>query len=142
MARAAAVAVLLAAPSLARTEHFSLHAAPREPVAQELPTEAAPDRNESVDNQVSRSRPAGPWPALTLVVPKRHARRAVTRNLIKRQMREAVRRHRADMTEMALLLRQRSAFSPRLYPSAASDALRDAVRCELDALFERAGATP
>jgi ribonuclease P protein component len=84
------------------------------------------------------------WPSqpfgLALVVPKRHAKRAVTRNLIKRQMREAVRRHVAAGHCAALLVRLRSAFDPRQYPSAASSALRAAVRTELDELFAKATA--
>ncbi len=134
-----AVKALLATPSIAKTPHFSLHATPAQPVAPELRTGLAPDRNETVDNIASTS--PSPTPvALTLVVPKRHARRAVTRNLIKRQMREAVRRHGAWGCVAALLIRQRSAFSPQRFPSAASAALRSAVRCELDELFDRAGA--
>ncbi len=125
-----AVQARLATPSLARTEHFSLHATPAEAVAQELPTGIAPDRTESVDNS-DRKNPA----ALMVIVPKRHAKRAVTRNLIKRQMREAVRRRAVGQAAGALLIRQRAAFSPRLFPSAASAALRDAVRRELDQLF-------
>lgn len=126
-----AVQAQLSTPSLARTEHFSLHATPTKTVARELPTGIAPDRNESVDNS-ARKGPA----ALMVIVPKRHAKRAVTRNLIKRQMREAVRRRAPGLAAGALLIRQRAAFSPRLFPSAASAALRDAVRRELDQLFE------
>ena len=125
-----ALKALLSAPSLAKTAHFVLQAALHRPVAQELPTEAAPDRTESVDNS-DRKNPA----ALMVIVPKRHAKRAVTRNLIKRQMREAVRRRAVGPAASALLIRQRAAFSPRLFPSAASAALRDAVRRELDQLF-------
>jgi ribonuclease P protein component len=122
---------LLATPSLAKTPHFSLHATPQRPVLQQLTTDAAPDRTESVDNKAA---------VLMLVVPKRHARRAVTRNLIKRQMREAVKRRRATQGAAAVLIRQRSAFNPKQFPSAASAALREAVRRELDELFDRAGA--
>jgi ribonuclease P protein component len=84
-----------------------------------------------VDNQ---THPLG----VALVVPKRHARRAVTRNLVKRQMREALRRHLANLSSGQLLISQRAAFDPQQYPSAASPALRAAVRRELDILFAQA----
>jgi ribonuclease P protein component len=121
---------------LAKTAHFVLQAASAKAVASELTTAVAPDRIESVDNIRPRmeKKPLG----LVLVVPKRHAKRAATRNLIKRQMREAIRRRRADWPSGHLLIRQRSAFEQRRFPSAASDALRRAVRCELDRLFDLA----
>jgi ribonuclease P protein component len=131
-----AVKALLAAPQLARTAHFALHAAPIGPVAKELPTDVAPVPTDSVDNSVRR----GTEPlAVAFVVPKRHARRAVTRNLVRRQMREAVRRH-ASGWRGSLLIRQRGAFAPQRFVSAASVALRDQVRRELDSLFEHAAA--
>jgi len=75
---------------------------------------------------------------LGLVVPKRHARRAVTRTLLKRQIR-AVAAACAPALEPGLwVVRQRSPFDPTQFPSAASDALKDAARAELRALFERA----
>jgi ribonuclease P protein component len=124
-----AVKALLASASIAKTAHFSLHMASPRAVVQELPTDAAPVAIETVDNPT----------ALMLVVPKRHARRAVTRNLVKRQMREAARRHAGRWRGATLLIRLRGAFDPRQFPSAASSAaLRSAVRGELDTLFDRA----
>jgi ribonuclease P protein component len=75
-----------------------------------------------------------------MVVPKRIARRAVTRNLIKRQIRDTVRRRYTDWLAMHLLVRQRGAFDARQYTSAASSALRMAVRVELEQLFDNASA--
>jgi ribonuclease P protein component len=132
-----ALKALLPAPTLAKTAHFVLQAAPQRPVAQELPTEVAPDRTESVDN--SRS-VVTPRLGLALVVPKRHAKHAATRNLVKRQMREAVRRCRDRWQGRQILIRQRGPFDRKLFPSAASDALRAAVRVELDLLFAQAAA--
>jgi ribonuclease P protein component len=126
-----AVKALLASASISKTPHFSLHALPSAALVQKLPTAAAPVRPQSVDNLM------GPM----LVVPKRHAKRAVTRNLIKRQMRHAARRRQTELPPAtALLIRLRGAFDVRQFPSAASAALRAAVRSELDALFDRAGA--
>jgi ribonuclease P protein component len=132
-----ALKALLTAPTLAKTAHFALQASPRGPVAQKLPTDAAPDQTESVDNFVLA---AVCNLGLALVVPKRHAKRAATRNLVKRQMREAMRRRLADWGDRQVLIRQRSAFAPKQFPSAASDALRQAVRSELDELFAQAAA--
>ncbi len=78
----------------------------------------------------------GRW--LGLVVPKRLARRAVTRQLLKRQMREAMRRHADRLRPGLWLLRLQRAFDPRQYPAAASAGLRRVVRVELDALLTRA----
>jgi ribonuclease P protein component len=79
---------------------------------------------------------AGLW--LGAVVPKRHARRAVTRTLLKRSIRQAV-AARADALPAGLwVVRLRAGFDRTLYPSAASEALREAARTELRALFERA----
>jgi ribonuclease P protein component len=132
-----ALKALLSAPTLAKTAHFVLQAAPNSAVAQGLPTEAAPDRTESVDNSVSVvTQSLG----LALVVPKRHAKRATTRNLIKRQMREALRRHVEGWRGRQVLIRQRGPFDRKQFPSAASTALRAVVRAELDLLFAQGAA--
>ena len=82
--------------------------------------------------------PGGTDRWLGLVVPKRHAKRAVTRTLLKRQIR-AVATACAPALEPGLwVVRQRSPFDPAQFPSAASDALKNAARAELRALFERA----
>ncbi len=91
-----------------------------------------------MDNSPFPNPPALPVVGLALVVPKRHAKRAATRNLVKRQMREALRRRCVDWAGRQMLIRQRSAFSPQQYRSAVSDALRDAVRGELELLFAQA----
>ena len=128
---ASAVRALLALPSVAKTEHFSLHVASMDPVASELPTENAPDRPETVDNLAL---------AVLLVVPKRHAKRAVTRNMLKRQMRASWGRSLASLPQGLWLLRLRQPFATQQYPSADSAALRLAVREELDRLLARVSA--
>ncbi len=129
---------LRSAPTVAKTAHFVLQAAPDTPVLQELPTGVAPEKTESVDNSALLNLFALRPIALALVVPKRHAKRAATRNLVKRQMREALRHRCADWCGRQLLIRQRSAFSALQFHSAASAALRQAVRSELDLLFAQA----
>lgn len=69
------------------------------------------------------------------VVPKRHARRSVTRSLLKRQIRAAVARHRTHLPAGLWLVRLCQPFALPLFPSAASDALRRAARGELDRLL-------
>jgi ribonuclease P protein component len=77
-------------------------------------------------------------PYLGAVVPKRHARRAVTRNLLKRQIRTAFERHLAALLPGLWVVRLRAPFDRARFVSAASDPLRREVGKELDALFGRA----
>ena len=84
--------------------------------------------------------PAGHW--LGTVVPKRHARRSVTRNLLRRQIRGAMERHAASLPPGLWLVRLRTPFSKDQFPSAASDALRAVARSELEQLLQRAAAAP
>ncbi len=79
---------------------------------------------------------SGLW--LGTVVPKRHAKRAVTRTLLKRQVRAAVARHAERLPAGVWVVRLRSPFDRQQFPSAASEALRAAVRAELDTVLQRA----
>ena len=72
-------------------------------------------------------------------MPKRHARRAVTRNLLKRQLRSAFERHAAGLPAGLWLVRLRQPFAVADFPSAASAALARAVRSELDGLLAPRG---
>ena len=76
------------------------------------------------------------------VVPKRHARRAVTRNLVKRQIYAAAERVQAGLPGGLWLVRLRQPFALTTFPSAASQALREAARGELDRLFQKAARRP
>lgn len=71
------------------------------------------------------------------VVPKRHARRAVTRTLLKRQIRAAVLTHADSMAAGLWVVRLRAAFDRTAFSSASSDALLRAARDELDRLLRR-----
>ena len=82
--------------------------------------------------------PGGTDRWLGLVVPKRHAKRAVTRTLVKRQIRNVAAACAPQLEPGLWVVRQRSPFDPKQYPSAASDALKEAARAELRALFDRA----
>lgn len=72
------------------------------------------------------------------VVPKRHARRAVTRSLLKRQIYAAAERHRERLAPGLWIVRLRSPFDRSQFASAASDVLRRGARAELEALLEAA----
>lgn len=65
--------------------------------------------------------PCGHW--LGLVVPKRHAKRAVTRNLIKRQVRAAMRQHAAALPPGLWVVRLRQGFDRQQFTSPASEQL-------------------
>lgn len=135
-----------------RTAHFSLHVLwCDEPVAapsgaDELSTPAAAQLGSSVDDCAA----ADSARRLGLVLPKKQARRAVTRSLIRHQARESVSRHALQTRARwmaarpalrpidAWVLRLTRGFDRQDFPSAASDALRAAVRAELDELWARA----
>ncbi len=111
---------VLAYPPYVRTEHFVMHRmVPQAPGAPE---------------------PSLPFPAaqhlwVGAMVPKRWARRAVTRNLIKRQVYSIAARHAATLPAAAYLVRLRSAFDRTQFKSASSDALRQVVHQEVEQLF-------
>lgn len=119
------------------------HAPVNPSLSTELSTGFAPEAAKVVDDPDSTlvetpitGRPFDRW--LGLVVPKRHARRAVTRTLVKRQIRNVAAACAPQLEPGLWVVRQRSPFDPKQYPSAASDALKEAARAELRALFDRA----
>jgi ribonuclease P protein component len=89
----------------------------------------------SPETGLAALRPTGLW--LGTVVPKRHARRAVTRSLLKRQMRAAVLAHADSMAPGLWVVRLRSGFDRTRFASAASTVLAGAARNELDRLLLR-----
>ncbi len=124
--------VVLAGEIVARTAHFAMHRA-------------------SVDGPLTRSHlstsdtsapskallvVAGQW--LGAMVPKRWAKRAVTRNTIKRQVFEIGSSFEPHLPQSAHLVRLRSAFDRSRYKSATSTDLKTAVRLELQQLFTKA----
>jgi ribonuclease P protein component len=138
--KSADFALALAAPAAAKSPHFMLHHLAADPalsawragvvLVPELSTDGAPKRDSAVDNFAD---PRHWW--LGLVVPKRHARRSVTRSLIKRQMRAHAEAHRQGLPAGQWLVRLRAPFDPALFSSAASAKLREAAREELARVF-------
>jgi ribonuclease P protein component len=137
------IARVLAVAPCSRSAHFAAHhvsAWPavhaqrqRKGAGQDLSTDGSTEVPQAVDKS-----PAGHW--IGCVVPKRHARRAVTRSLLKRQIRAALGRHAAGLGPGLWLVRLRQPFVKSQFPSAASAALASAARDELDRLLARAAA--
>ena len=139
---------VLGGAAKARSEHFAVHHLPSRPslpakphkkgAELELSTASAPHGVIPVDDSVEMEfepnrEPEQVW--LGLVVPKRHAKRSVTRSLFKRQIRAAVGRHAALMVHGLWVVRLRAPFDKAKFPSAASHALQSAARAELDTLL-------
>lgn len=74
---------------------------------------------------------------LAPMVPKRWARRAVTRNAIKRQVHNVAREFESALPSGAYVVRLRAAFAKAQFSSASSDFLKQAVRAELVQLLNR-----
>ena len=120
--------VAMAGSPVAKTAHFALHRAPLGyPAA--ASAEATPGR--------PLFPVASPW--LGVVLPKRWAKRAVTRNAIRRQIYESIRPLASQLPVAVHVVRLRSGFSREQFVSASSDALKRAVRSELMQLWGRAG---
>jgi len=132
---------VLAGTTVARTAHFALHRRAPETVGAALPLAGAAA---SADAPARKAVPlfdgAGPW--MGAMVPKRWARRAVTRNAIKRQIHQVSASFAPGLAQAAYLVRLRSGFDRAAFPSASSAPLKAAVRAELLRLFERAAAAP
>lgn len=79
--------------------------------------------------------PRGAW--LGTVVPKRHARRAVTRSLLKRHIHAVFKASAAQLPDGLWVVRLRAPFDRNSFKSAASDALRQAADAELAQLMTR-----
>jgi ribonuclease P protein component len=79
-------------------------------------------------------------PALAIgaVIPKRWARRAVTRNTIKRQVYAVSQTQLPGLPSGHYVVRLRSEFSRKEFPSATSEPLKQLVRSELLALLGKA----
>jgi ribonuclease P protein component len=134
---------VLGTPPRARSVHFAVHHLPAGPSGSgrptgprfpELSTEQAPVRRKPVDESPG----SGHW--LGAVVPKRHARRSVTRSLLKRQIRSRLLAHEETLAPGLWVVRLRAPFDLARFPSAASAALREAAGAELDTVFARAAA--
>ena len=153
---------VLGSSACARSPHFAVHFVAGQPSrpAGKRATEEGPERVDSrelstTDAPVS-AQPVDELPApavktrsanepqvwLGTVVPKRHAKRAVTRNLLKRQIHAALARRdvpgQARLSSGLWVVRLRAPFDRLAFASAASRALREAACAEIDALLAQA----
>lgn len=71
------------------------------------------------------------------LTPKRWAKRAVTRNLIRRQVHAVSREFEKDLAPTAYVVRLRATFNQQQFTSASSQLLKQTVRDELKQLFAR-----
>ena len=120
---------------MARTAHFALHRT---------------SLDLSVSTQHANESAIAPSKALFVVsdvwvgamVPKRWAKRAVTRNAIKRQIYSVIADFSSALDVAAHVVRLRAGFDRKQFISASSELLTAAVRLELQQLFARACARP
>ena len=121
---------VLSGKVLARTTHFALHRS-------DLVLESSAGQS----SQAPLFSHACVW--LGAMVPKRWAKRAVTRNAIKRQIYNVSVQFEPHLGQAAHVVRLRAGFDRKQFVSATSEVLKAAVRTELLSLFERAcpGAT-
>jgi ribonuclease P protein component len=122
--------VLRVAPR-ARSRHFVLHHWVPEPAAGQLSTGQAPLDTAPVDDL---SCPV----CLGVVLPKRHARRSVTRNAVRRLIRDAAGVAEPPLTRGLWVVRLRTPIDRTRFVSATSDALVTTLRDELTGLFRPA----
>ncbi len=122
----------LACGIVARTPHFALHRTPLLPEATACAAVSAepPSRHPKPLFGVQDV-----W--IGAMVPKRWARRAVTRNAIKRQIYQVGSVFGTRLPAAAHVVRLRASFDRSQFISATSDALKRAVRGELELLFAR-----
>jgi ribonuclease P protein component len=129
----------LAGGTVSRTSHFALHR-----LALVAPATATPGMNIPTGPELSEEQALfgvfDVW--LGAMVPKRWARRAVTRNTIKRQIYNVSAQFAQALPCAAHVVRLRSEFDRKHFISASSDALKAAVRTELEQLFARAVTPP
>lgn len=119
---------VLAGKTIARSPHFALHQLVGELVCMPLaPTSAL---------RCDLLFPVcDVW--IGAMVPKRWAKRAVTRNAIKRQVYTISRERQQDFPATAHLVRLRSGFDKSFFVSGSSVALKQAVRAELHQLLNQ-----
>lgn len=125
----------MSAGTIARTPHFALH---RMELVAEVPDMVANPRTGPGSNDPQALFGIGAvrkqaW--LGAMVPKRWARRSVTRHTIKRQIYAVSSDYEDALLCASYVVRLRSGFDRKQFVSATSDQLKAAVRKELQQLF-------
>ena len=111
---------VMAGPPVAKTAHFALHRAALH----------------SATSAVSLFSPGVAH--VGVLTPKRWAKRAVTRNTMRRQTYAVAAELHTQLPHGAWVVRLRAAFAREQFPSATSEPLKKAIRAELLALWQRA----
>lgn len=109
----------MAGPPVAKTSHFALHLTSLE----------------VKHGDVLLFPMNCPW--VGVLIPKRWAKRAVTRNTIRRQIYEVSRLIESELPCAGMVVRLRNEFSRKQFISATSDLLKQTVREELQRLLSR-----
>ena len=129
----------MAGGTVSRTAHFALHRLALDASSTAMASQAAAVAPTGPGSLPHTQGPQalfvvqGVW--MGAMVPKRWARRAVTRNTIKRQIYTVGATFEARLPQAAHVVRLRSAFDRKQFVSATSDQLKQAVRAELLQLF-------
>lgn len=129
---------VLAGSIVARTEHFVLHRNSLEPLEAPAPQAAPESGQHKVPGEGFTAPRLFPVPDVWIgaMVPKRWAKRAVTRNAIKRQIYTVSADTMHNYPQAAFLVRLRREFSRKEFVSATSVQLKEAVRAEVTALMQ------
>ena len=100
---------------VSKSAHFALHALPGQSGSNGLPKA----------------------PSIGVIAPKRLAKRAVTRNTIKRQLYAVSAALQTNVQADHYVVRLRAPFAKEAFPSATSEPLKRCIRLELGALFAK-----
>lgn len=119
---------------MARTAHFALHRTALDSMVKPpLASDLAPAPSQALFAV------SDVW--MGAMVPKRWAKRAVTRNAIKRQIYCVSADFGSDLPTAAHVIRLRAGFDRKQFISATSELLKSAVRLELQQLLTRASSS-
>lgn len=131
---AAHFSAAMATKPWARSPHFFVHYVPVKKNKTALPTSDIPE----LSTKLSTELPTTQLDELMLgmVVPKRHARRAVTRVLLRRQIRASMAQHRDALLHGIWVVRLRAPIDRQAFVSASSELLLTAVKAEIATLFD------
>ena len=124
---------VLAGTIVAKTPHFALH-------RKALDAKAVPAQSGKLVDAPVLFREQNMW--IGAMVPKRWAKRAVTRNAIKRQIYTVSADFSHQYPQAAFVVRLRSSFPKTEFVSAVSDQLKEAVRAEVQTLMQAGAKAP
>ncbi len=125
----------MSAGTIARTPHFALHRMELAPAAKEMVADPATGPGSEDPQALFGIGSVREQAWLGAMVPKRWAKRSVTRHTIKRQIYAVAEDYEVALACASHVVRLRSGFDRKQFVSATSDMLKAAVRQELQQLF-------